>query len=80
MSQVESKQFAENGSDLSVLFLVGGAALVVLGIGLIATHPAVRKIVNSTLPDIAPSMSRKLVPDLGGIAPDIQRYMKIRAM
>jgi hypothetical protein len=81
MSHDESRAYAENpGVNLDVLFLVGGAALVVLGVGLMATHPAVRKIVNSSLPSVVPSMSGKLMPDLAGLGPDIQRYMKIREM
>jgi hypothetical protein len=63
-----------------MLYLVGGAAFLVLGAGLILTHPSVRKTVSTGLAAVLPELQGKLVPDLGAIGPDIQRYLKLRSM
>ena len=52
------------------LFLLGGAAMVVFGAGLILSTPMVRRALGSAN-----------IADLAGAAvPDLQRYMKLRAM
>lgn len=76
---------AENGNnstsqDRDVLYLVGGAALLVLGVGLIAAHPTVRKTVSAGIAGVLPELQGKLLPDLTGIGPDLARYLKMRAM
>ncbi|HQR39606.1 MAG TPA: hypothetical protein PLF26_14550 [Blastocatellia bacterium] len=70
---------ASNG-DRDVLYLVGGAALLVLGVGLIAAHPAVRRTVSAGLAGVLPDLQGKLLPDLTAIGPDLQRYLRLRAM
>jgi hypothetical protein len=62
-----------NGSDndsRDTLFLLGGAALVVFGAGLILSTPAIRRLLGGA--------------GIGNLAqaaiPDFQRYMKLRAM
>ena len=76
---------AENGKNEAtetrdLLYLVGGAAFLVLGAGLILTHPSVRKTVSTGLAAVLPELQGKLMPDLGTIGPDIQRYLKLRSM
>lgn len=76
---------AENGNNASsgdrdVLYLVGGAALLVLGVGLIAAHPAVRKTVGAGLSGVLPDLKGKFLPDLTAIGPDLQRYLRLRSM
>jgi hypothetical protein len=52
------------------LFLLGGAAMVVFGAGLILSTPMVRRALGSAnIGDL-----------IGGAVPDLQRYMKLRAM
>lgn len=52
------------------LFAVGGAALVIIGAGLIMAHPAVRKTLGGVgVPDL-----------LQGAVPDLERYLKLRSM
>ena len=52
------------------LFLFGGLALLVVGAGLIVSHPAVRKLVGQAN-----------VGDLVQAAvPDLERYLKLRSM
>jgi hypothetical protein len=71
-----------NGSSESrdVLYVMGGVALIVLGAGLVMTHPVVRKTVSAGLSAILPDLRGKFAPDLTGLAPDIERYMKLRSM
>ena len=71
-----------NGSsgDRDVLYLVGGAALLVLGVGLIAAHPSVRKTVSAGLSGILPELQGKFLPDMTAIGSDLQRYLRLRGM
>ena len=71
-----------NGSsdNKDALYLMGGLALMVLGAGLVMTHPGVRKVVTASLSGILPEMQGRILPDLTALAPDVQRYMKLRSM
>jgi hypothetical protein len=62
----------ENGlsTDKETLFLLGGAALIVFGAGLILSNPVVRKYMGQF-------GVGNLAKDL---MPDIDRYLKLRAM
>ena len=60
----------ENGSDKDTLYMLGGVALMVFGAGLILSNPFVRRY-----------MSQLGVGNLAQAAmPDIERYLKLRAM
>ena len=63
-----------NGQDSNeskdTLFLLGGAALVVFGAGLILSTPIMRRYLGG-------AGIGNLVQ---GVIPDIERYMKLRAM
>jgi hypothetical protein len=59
-----------NGSDKGTLYLLGGVALMVFGAGLILSNPFIRRY-----------MSQLGVGNLTSAAmPDIERYLKLRAM
>jgi hypothetical protein len=59
-----------NTSDKETLYMLGGVAMIVFGAGLILSNPFVRGY-----------MSQMGVGNLAGAAmPDIQRYLKLRAM
>jgi hypothetical protein len=59
-----------NASDKDTLYMLGGVALVVFGAGLILSNPFVRRY-----------MSQIGVGNLAHAAiPDIERYLKLRAM
>ena len=59
-----------NASDKDTLYMLGGVALIVFGAGLILSNPFVRRY-----------MSQIGVGNLAHAAiPDIERYMKLRAM
>jgi hypothetical protein len=59
-----------NASDKDTLYMLGGVALMVFGAGLILTNPLIRRY-----------MSQLGVGNLASAAmPDIERYVKLRAM
>jgi hypothetical protein len=59
-----------NASDKDTLYMLGGVALIVFGAGLILSNPFVRRY-----------MSQIGVGSLAHAAiPDIERYLKLRAM
>ena len=59
-----------SGNDKDTLYMLGGVALVVFGMGLILSNPFIRRY-----------MSRLGVGNLANtVMPDIERYLKLRAM
>jgi hypothetical protein len=59
-----------NGADKDTLYMLGGVALMIFGAGLILSNPFVRRY-----------MSQLGVGNLAQAAmPDIERYLKLRAM
>jgi len=59
-----------SASDKDTLYMLGGVALIVFGAGLVLSNPFVRRY-----------MSNIGVGNLAQAAiPDIERYMKLRAM
>ena len=63
-----------NGNDPNetrdTLFLIGGAAFVVFGVGLILSTPVVRRALGGA----------GIGNLLGAAMPDLQKYMKLRDM
>jgi hypothetical protein len=58
------------GSDKATLYMLGGVALVVFGAGLILSNPHIRRY-----------MSKFGLGDIASAAiPDVERYMRLRAM
>ena len=70
----------DSAENKDALYLMGGLALMVLGAGLVMTHPGVRKAVSAGLSGVLPDLQGKFLPDLTALGPDIQRYMKLRSM
>ncbi len=64
-----------NSDVRDAVLLAGGIALVAFGAGLILAHPAVRR---TLLGGIAPLGS--LGNGIGGVLPDVERYLKLKAM
>jgi hypothetical protein len=64
------QEMQDNGSDKDTLYILGGAALVLLGAGLLLSNRTVRK-----------ALGQFGVGDLLGAAvPDMERYLKLRSM
>ena len=59
-----------NATDKDTLYMLGGVALMIFGAGLILSNPAVRRY-----------LSQLGVGSLANAAlPDVERYLKLRAM
>jgi hypothetical protein len=58
------------GSDTEMLYLFGGVALAIFGAGLILSNRSVRQLLGQVKPG---ALMQAAVPDL-------QRYLKLRAM
>jgi hypothetical protein len=86
-----------NGSDETkdLLLVAGGFALLAAGVGLILSHPDVRRYVreglSTFLPDlqekaggdltaVVPSVEKYMGMGLSALLPDIERYVKLRSM
>jgi hypothetical protein len=69
---------SSDGKDM--LYVAGGLALIVLGAGMIVSHPAIRRSIAAGLSSVLPDLQGKFGPDLSTLGPDIQRYMKIKSM
>ncbi len=64
-----------NSDVRDAVLLAGGIALVAFGAGLILAHPAVRRtLLGSALP------LGSLGNGIGGVLPDVERYLKLKAM
>jgi hypothetical protein len=57
------------------ILIAGGIALVVLGAGFVLAHPGIRRML---LAGTAPLGS--LGNSVGGVLPDVERYLKLKAM
>ena len=59
-----------NGSDKDTLFMLGGAAMILFGAGLVLSNPYIRRY-----------MSQLGVGNLAqAVVPDMERYFRLRAM
>jgi hypothetical protein len=59
-----------NGSDRDTLYILGGAALVLLGAGLLLSNRTVRRtLAQFGLGDV-----------IGAAMPDVERYLRLRSM
>ena len=60
----------QNGSDKDTLYMLGGVALIVFGAGLILSNPFIRRYLSQI--------------GAGNLAqaafPDVERYLRLRAM
>ena len=74
------KENTNGSSDRDMLYLMGGAALMLLGAGLILSHPGIRKSVSAGLSSVLPDLQGKLMPNFDVIGSDIQRYLKLKSM
>jgi hypothetical protein len=68
-------QETTNSEVRDAVLLAGGIALVAFGAGLILASPAIRR---TLLGGVAPLGS--LGTGLGGVLPDVERYLKLKGM
>jgi hypothetical protein len=77
MNEKENKSEAESRE---VLCVAGGMALMLFGVGLVMTHPGVRKTVMDGVSRFLPDLAQPLKNGVAGILPDLERYLKVRSM
>jgi hypothetical protein len=73
-------QNTEKGEVRDTLLLSGGAALVVLGAGLLMTNSTVRKTILAGVQRLLPDIQAPLAHGVAGLLPDVERYFKMRKM
>jgi hypothetical protein len=64
-----------NSEVRDALLIAGGIALAVLGAGMVLAHPGIRR---ALLGGATPLGS--LGNHIGGVLPDVERYLKLKAM
>jgi hypothetical protein len=65
-----------NSSDVrDAVLIAGGIALLVLGAGFVLAHPGVRRMLLSGANPLG-TLGNKV----GGVLPDVERYLKLKAM
>lgn len=69
-----------NSEAQDIVRLSRGVAMIVMGAGMVLSHPGVRRMLLSSLASAMPEGEDPLESGLAGILPDVERYMKIRAM
>lgn len=69
-TELEQTNGHDENETRDTLFLLGGAAMVIFGAGLILSTPVVRRQLNGA----------GIGGLLGAALPDFQRYLKLRAM
>jgi hypothetical protein len=70
----------EDSETRNTLYLAGGAALMVLGAGLIMAHPQIRRALIGNLAPLLPTVSEPLRDGVSRVLPDVERYLKLRGM
>jgi hypothetical protein len=70
----------ENSEVRDTLLLSSGLALIIFGAGLIMAHPVIRKAVQAGLGALVPELGEPLKSTVGNVLPDVERYLKLRAM
>jgi hypothetical protein len=69
----------ENSEAKDVLLLAGGLACMIFGAGMLLASPVIRRTV---LGSVSPLLSHPngSSASLGGLLPDVEHYLKIKAM
>jgi hypothetical protein len=72
----------DNSDTRDTLLLAGGVALMVFGAGMLLASPVIRRTVLGALTPMLPGQDETngSLGALGGLLPDIERYMKLKAM
>jgi len=63
-----------------ILYLAGGAALIILGAGLAMTNSTLRRTAKSALMSLMPDLEQPLKAGIRGVLPDVERYLRLKGM
>ncbi len=67
---MENGNYSDASNDRDTMFMFGGAALMLLGAGMILSNPAIKKYLGQMNPSGL----------LTAALPDLDKYLKLRAM
>jgi len=68
--ELMDRQGNGNANARETLFLLGGAALLVVGAGMVLSHPAVRRYIDkSSFGNV-----------ISNLIPDVEKYFRLRSM
>jgi hypothetical protein len=80
MSSTHERPMEEDGEARDILYLAGGAALVLLGAGLMMAHPVLRKSAKAAFSAFAPDLEGPFKAGVRGVIPDLERYLRLKGM
>ena len=69
----------ESSDARDTLLLTGGLALMVFGAGMLLASPVIRRAVLGTLMPLLPGQNGTK-GSIAGVLPDIEHYLKLKAM
>jgi hypothetical protein len=69
----------ESNDTRDTLLIAGGAALMILGAGMILANPAIRKTLLGSLSTLIPGQDGA-GGGIAGMIPDVEHYLRLRAM
>jgi len=69
---------SSNNQNNEAVMLAGGIALMVFGAGIVLSNPAVRQFLMGQVGGL--SESEEPMQGLAAVLPDVERYLRIRAM
>jgi hypothetical protein len=69
----------ESSETRDTLLLAGGLAFVVFGAGMLLASPVIRRTVLGSLTPLLPGQDGSNAA-LAGFLPDVERYLKLKAM
>jgi hypothetical protein len=69
----------DNSEARDTLLFAGGVALMIFGAGMLLASPVIRRTVLGVLTPMLPGQDRAN-GTFGGLVPDVERYMKLKAM
>jgi hypothetical protein len=78
MEKPNNDQMDSEAKD--ILFLSGGAALMILGAGMVLAHPTLRKSAKAALTALMPDLEGPLKAGVRGVLPDVERYLRLKGM
>jgi hypothetical protein len=69
-----------DGEAKDILYLAGGAALIILGVGMAMTNSTLRRTAKSALSSVMPDLEQPLKAGIRGVLPDVERYLRLKGM
>jgi hypothetical protein len=70
---------SDNSTTRDTLLLAGGVALMVFGAGMLLASPVIRRTVLGALTPMLPGQDGAN-GTAGGLLPDVERYLRLKAM